>query len=191
MKAFDAVILAGGRGERLGGADKAAVVIDGVTLLERVVTAAGDADRVVCVGPERDTSRPVRWTREQPPGGGPVAALAAGFELVEEPIVVVLAVDLPFVTPDVVTSLVDRLGDAVSALAADSAGIHQPLLAAYRTEALRGRLRSLGDPGGASMKSLVAGLDHVTIPAPDATQDVDTQADLERVRAKLDPLGNR
>ena len=180
MTAFDAAILAGGRGERLGGVDKAAVVIDGVTLLDRVVGAVNDASRVICVGPERDTSRPVLWTRERPPGGGPVAALAAGLELVEEPAVVVLAVDLPLVTRDAVSSLVENLIDAEAALATDGEGRHQPLLAAYRTEALRARLTSLGDPAGASMKALIDGLDRVTVPAPDASQDVDTAADLER-----------
>lgn len=198
MTAFDAMILAGGRGERLGGMDKAAVVIDGVTLLDRVVTAASGATRVICVGPERDTSRPerdaprpVRWTREHPPGGGPVAALASGLELVEAPVVVVLAVDLPFVTSDLVGSLVERCTRADAAMAVDGAGIHQPLLAAYRTEALRGRLHSLGDPAGASMKDLIEGLDHANIPAPAEARDIDTPADLERERAKLDPSGNR
>ena len=188
---FDAVILAGGSGGRLGGVDKAALVVDGVTLLDRVVSAVDGATQVICVGPERHTSQPVLWTRERPPGGGPVAALDAGLELVEAPVVVVLAVDLPFVTPDVVSSLVERLGEAEAALAADDAGIHQPLLAVYRTEALRGRLRSLGDPAGASMKDLIAGLDRATILAPVASQDVDTPDDLDLVRAKLDRSRNR
>lgn len=179
MTAFDAVILAGGRGERLGGVDKAAVVIDGVTLLDRVVAAAAEATQVICVGPEHDTSRPVRWTREHPPGGGPVAALAAGLALVEAPVVVVLAVDLPLVTIELVSSLVEGCAGADVALAEDDAGIHQPLLAAYRTGTLRARVRSLGDPAGASMNSLIAGLDRVTIPAPNASQDVDTREELE------------
>lgn len=196
MTAFDAVILAGGRGERLGGIDKATVVIDGVTLLDRVVTAASDANRVICVGPERDTSRPVLWTREQPPGGGPVAALAVGLELVVAPVVVVLPVDLPFVTPDVVSSVVRPLEDASSApataaMAEDAGGIHQPLLAAYRTETLRARMGSLGDPTGASMKDLMAGLDRVIVPAPDASQDIDTLEDLDLARARLDRSRNR
>jgi molybdopterin-guanine dinucleotide biosynthesis protein A len=178
---FDAVILAGGRGERLEGVDKAAVVVDGITLLDRVVAAAAEATQVICVGPERETSRPVHWTREQPPGGGPVSALAAGLELVEAPVVVVLAVDLPFVTSDLVSSLVEGCSSADATLAEDGAGIHQPLLAAYRLEALRGRLQSLGDPAGESMKNLIERLDHVTLKAPGAAQDVDSPEDIDRL----------
>lgn len=186
MTVFDAVILAGGRGERLGGVDKAAVAVDGVTLLGRVVAAVDGATQVICVGPERhasrsvgDTPRTVRWAREQPPGGGPVAALAAALELVEAPVVVVLAVDLPFVTSNLVSSLIERCTEADAALAEDGAGINQPLLAAYRTEALRARVRSLGDPAGVSMQELIVGLDRVTIPAPDESRDLDTPEDLE------------
>ena len=80
--AVDLVVLAGGRGERLGGADKAALLVDGRTLLERVL----DVDlggRVVVVG---DTPVPdgVHRTLEDPPGGGPVAGIAAGLDLLDD-----------------------------------------------------------------------------------------------------------
>lgn len=191
MTSFDAVILAGGSGERLGGIDKASIKVGDTTLLDRVVAATSDANRVVCVGPERATVHPVLWTREEPLGGGPAAALAAGLALVESPSVVVLAVDLPFVTQDVVSSLVERLVDAEAALAADKEGIHQPLLAAYRTETLRARVSSLGNLAGASMNDLIDGFDRVTIPAPVVSQDLDTPEDLERMRAKIGPSRNR
>ena len=48
MLILDAVILMGGRAERLGGAAKGDLRVDGRTLLERVVAAADVArDRVV------------------------------------------------------------------------------------------------------------------------------------------------
>jgi molybdopterin-guanine dinucleotide biosynthesis protein A len=56
-----AVVLAGGTGARLGGVDKAALEVDGVTLLERTLTATMAATEVVVVGPEVPTSRPVTW----------------------------------------------------------------------------------------------------------------------------------
>ena len=42
-----AVILAGGRGERLGGAVKANIEIGGVRLIERVVRAVGEASPIL------------------------------------------------------------------------------------------------------------------------------------------------
>jgi molybdopterin-guanine dinucleotide biosynthesis protein A len=75
---FDAVILAGGSGRRLGGVDKGALVVAGLPLLDRVLLASAAARRTVVVGEPRPTVRSVVWTREDPPGGGPLAGLAAG-----------------------------------------------------------------------------------------------------------------
>ena len=50
---MDAVVLAGGRGSRLGGVDKAGIVLNGERLVDRAVAAAraNGAERVVIVGP--------------------------------------------------------------------------------------------------------------------------------------------
>ena len=74
----DLVVLAGGRGTRMGGRDKASIELGGRTLLERVLTA-DLGGRVVVVG---ETAVPdgVRRTVEDPPGGGPVAGIGAGLD---------------------------------------------------------------------------------------------------------------
>ncbi|MEE4545309.1 NTP transferase domain-containing protein [Streptomyces sp. V4-01] len=77
-RSYDAVVLAGGAARRLGGADKPALPVGGRMLLDRVLAACPGARATVVVGPRRPTSRPVRWTREDPAGGGPLPALAAG-----------------------------------------------------------------------------------------------------------------
>ncbi|MDF4251785.1 DUF6457 domain-containing protein [Streptomyces sp. WMMB303] len=77
---YTALVLAGGGARRLGGADKPAVTVGGRTLLDRVLAACGDATATVVVGPRRPTCRPVLWAREEPPGGGPLAALQAGLD---------------------------------------------------------------------------------------------------------------
>ena len=111
--AFDAVVLAGGRGTRLGGTDKPGLIVGGQTLLGAVVSAvtSAGADRIVVVGPERPGRRAgrVRYAREDPPGRGPVAALACGLEQVSAPVVVLLAADLPFLRPAHVTRLLTAL----------------------------------------------------------------------------------
>ncbi|GGY42406.1 molybdenum cofactor guanylyltransferase [Streptomyces omiyaensis] len=76
--AFDAVVLAGGAARRLGGVDKPGVRVGGRALLDRVLAACAGARATVVVGDPRPTVRPVRWTREERIGSGPVAALDAG-----------------------------------------------------------------------------------------------------------------
>ncbi|MDY7543501.1 MULTISPECIES: molybdenum cofactor guanylyltransferase [unclassified Cryobacterium] len=81
---IDLIVLAGGRGSRLGGAVKPAVEVAGRTLLSRVLDARTLARRVVIVGPAsaRSAAGPeatgALWALEDPPFGGPVAGIAAG-----------------------------------------------------------------------------------------------------------------
>ncbi|WP_341924469.1 NTP transferase domain-containing protein [Nocardioides psychrotolerans] len=101
LSSFSAVVLAGGRGARLGGVDKASVELGGRTLLARAIDAVIDATEVVVVGESVPTERPVTFTVESPQYGGPVAALLTGRDalLRSTPWLAVLAVDMPRVGP--------------------------------------------------------------------------------------------
>lgn len=189
MPSYDAVVLAGGRGSRLGGVDKPALVVAGRSLLDRVLDALPGAGTVVAVGPARPTARPVRWHREDPPGGGPVAALAAALPAVSTEVVVVLAADLPALgaaVPRLVAALAGSGPAYDGVVLVDGEGRRQPLLAAYRTAALREALARVGRVEGASMRRLVAGLSLAELgDAEGAALDVDTPADVARAEARL------
>ncbi len=82
---FDAVILAGGRSARLSGVPKAGLLVDGSTLLELALDAAGGAGRTVVVGPDPGTLPDgVLNCREEPAFAGPAAAIAAGLSALAE-----------------------------------------------------------------------------------------------------------
>jgi molybdopterin-guanine dinucleotide biosynthesis protein A len=110
MEPFDAIVLAGGAGRRLGGVDKATIDIASRQLLDRALDAVSSAQHVVVVGPARTLPVHIAQVSETPPGGGPVAAVAAGLARLESPVVVVLACDMPFVSAEVVDRLVGALG---------------------------------------------------------------------------------
>ncbi|MFC4003434.1 molybdenum cofactor guanylyltransferase [Prauserella oleivorans] len=171
------IVLAGGAARRLGGVDKPLLEIAGTTLLERAVTALRAADPVVVVGPRREGISGVRWTREDPPRSGPVAALAAGLRLVEQPLVAVLAADLRGVGAGTVDRLRAALGDADGAVLTDEAGRRQWLIGIWRTTRLRAALPA--DPVGASLHRTLSGLSIVDVPAlPGEASDIDTPEDL-------------
>ncbi|MFK8912770.1 molybdenum cofactor guanylyltransferase, partial [Streptomyces sp. YS-3] len=136
---YDAIVLAGGAARRLGGADKPGVLVGGRALLDRVLAACAGAGTTVVVGEPRTTTRPVRWTREEPAGGGPLAALDAGLRQTTAPLVLALSADLPFLGAPTVTALLDALvaGGHEGVLCVDDGGREQPLVAAYRAEPLR------------------------------------------------------
>src|SRR3954468_12670644 len=107
-RGLGAVILTGGTATRMGGADKASIELGGRTLLERALAATASAADVVVVGEPVPTSRQVTWAREDPPGGGPAAALLAGVAACTLPPerVSVLGVDMAEVTSATVERLV-------------------------------------------------------------------------------------
>jgi molybdopterin-guanine dinucleotide biosynthesis protein A len=183
---FDAVVPAGGRGSRLGGADKALVEIGSTTLLERALTAAASASQTIIVGPERPVSRRALFTREHPAGGGPVHALAAGLALVRAERTVVLAADLPFASGATIERLLDGIGNRDGAVAVDAAGRAQFLLAAYRTEPLREAIKGMRSTVDAAMRELVAGMDLARVLDAAAAFDCDTWDDVAAARAALE-----
>ncbi len=208
---YDAVVLAGGAARRLGGADKPSLTVGDTTLLDRVLAACAAARRAVVVGPRRPTGRPVTWAREDPPGGGPLPALAAGVAAVTADVVVVLAADLPFLTPEVVRVLVAACtepepgtrpaeggegGPRDGAVLVDADRRDQPLAGAYRTESLRRELGLLhaehGTLAGLPLRLLTAELGLRRVPDPaGAAFDCDTWEDLSAARARMGDDGSR
>jgi len=179
---FDAVVLAGGDARRLGGVDKAAIEIGDTSLLERALGAVGGAQQVIVVGPHRSTSAAVQWTYETPAGGGPLRATGAGLQLVHSDVVVVLAVDYPFVTSGVVAALVRAAASRDGAALEDAGGIMHYVVGAYQTNVLRAAIDAQrGDD--ASMRGLFATLDVAAVRNERAGLDIDTPEDLERARA--------
>jgi molybdopterin-guanine dinucleotide biosynthesis protein A len=168
MERFGALILAGGNARRLGGVHKPGLCIDGTSLLERVLAAAADADFRIVVGPPQPVPPGTLLVREDPPGGGPVAALAAGLDSFVHDVgpttvgwIAVLAGDLPFLT----AATLQRLRETASAKKADGAvlvdadGREQYLAGVYRIEALRSALAAVGDPRGVAVRRVISGLD--------------------------------
>jgi molybdenum cofactor guanylyltransferase len=183
---YSAVVLAGGRAARLGGQHKPQLEVGGRSMLAAVLAATTDAADRIVVGPPQPVPAGVRVVREQPPGGGPVAALRAGLAEVGTGVVAVLAADLPFLTAELVGLLRESLaGDGV--LVVDDAGRDQLLLGVWRTAALRTALPVAGGP--TSMRRVLAPLvvqrlrPAVADGVPPPWTDCDTPADLARARA--------
>ncbi len=188
------MILAGGAARRLGGVDKPALRVGGRALLDRVLDACRGAGRTVVVGPRRPTVRPVRWAREEPPGGGPVAAVDAGVRQTTAPVVLVLSADLPFLTPETVETLLTGLRGAEGAVLVDPDGREQPLVAAYRAEPLRREIALLatehGGLGGLPLRLLVSELALARLQHLTASFDCDTWEDITTARARIREHGH-
>ncbi|PWU50530.1 bifunctional protein IspD/ispF [Micromonospora globispora] len=177
----------------MGGVDKPARPVGGRPMLHRVLAAVADAEPRIVVGPADAVPEGVWVTREDPSGGGPAAATAAGLALLDPgtTTVALLAGDLPLLTAEAVADLLRQLSgspaDGVCYL--DDDGRRQQLCGVWRVAALRGALdRLAGERGGtldgASMRALLAGLTVREVAwagtGPPPWLDCDTDEDVRR-----------
>jgi molybdopterin-guanine dinucleotide biosynthesis protein A len=175
---YEVVVAAGGRSRRFG-SDKL------VLLLDRTLASLPDDASVVCVGPQRPVARPsVRWTVEDPPGGGPLSAAAAGLAATAAPVLVLVGGDMPLVglaVPALVAAVERAPGTSAAAVLVDTAGQDQPLASAWRRAALAarlGELASVAPLAGRPLRLLLEGMPTVRVPDEwGAAHDVDVPAD--------------
>lgn len=162
-----AVILAGGRGEQLGGAVKANIEIGGVRLIERVVRAVGEAlpilvarggfsdgelalpkgtiavpDTEGLAGPLAGVAGAIRWLAGQK--GAPTFLLS-------------VAVDTPFFPADFLAKALQTIGEN-DAVVARFAGQDYPTNALWRVSAVAGPAMR-----ATSLKGLLAQLQTVPL----------------------------
>lgn len=203
---YDAVILAGGRAARLGGLDKPAEPIGGRSLIERVAGAVLGARKLVVVGPRRSAvgRQDAVFVMEDPPGGGPVAALRAGLPLVTAEWVALLAADLPFLAAGHVSALFKAAATGpaeiprdvarapeqappAGAVLVDDADREQWLTGVWRTQVLR---EALAGYAGRSLYGLLGPLRPVRLFLPPDGDgcapwfDCDTMDDLGSARER-------
>lgn len=194
---LDALVLAGGAGRRLGGTDKCSVEIAGRTLLAWALNSVAAAGSVVVVGPDRGLPAPLLQAREEPSGGGPVAAIAAGVRRLQSQrpeaaparSTVVVACDMPRVGRAAVERLVTALASpgAQAAVYVEGDGRQQHFPAAFAAGALEEALAGLGEPAGAAVRDLLSRLTVVGVPAdPGLTADCDTWDDVARARLAME-----
>jgi molybdopterin-guanine dinucleotide biosynthesis protein A len=143
----DAAILAGGRGTRLGGVDKALLEIGGAAILDRQLAAIrGAVDRVAVVAPDPGALARAGVEPVIDPGAGPLAALVCALEWCATDRLVVIAGDLPFADAAAIELLEGRAGDA-DLVAPVIGGVIQVLFALYRVAAVIAPARELADAG--------------------------------------------
>lgn len=181
------ILLTGGSSRRMG-SDKASLEFGGDTLLTFHLKQIPSEFPVVVVGESIDTWPNVTCTREDPPGAGPVAAIASGLEHVTTPMVLILAVDTPFALPQLLRL---ELGPGSPALIPrDTSGKAQYLAGLYRSDSLRRALGQLGTPDNKSMRELTSHLESIDYYelGPENAQDfldLDTPENLATARALL------
>ena len=125
-----ALILAGGDSRRMG-QDKAALVLEGKTLLESVTaTMQAVFPRVIVSVRQLRTGVDVPQVRDEQAASGPLAGLAAGMKSATTPWIFAVACDMPFIQPAVIEYLAGQRA-GYQAVVPMVRGFPQPLAAFY------------------------------------------------------------
>jgi molybdopterin-guanine dinucleotide biosynthesis protein A len=169
MEDLSASILAGGKSTRMG-TDKALVLLDGRTLLSRMLDLARQLTSNVHIIGDPGKFAPFSSTIEDIfPGCGPLGGIHAALRSSLTDLNVILAVDVPFVSLTLLDYLISRATSSdANVTVARAAGGFQPLCAVYR--------RSFADAAENALRARHYKLD--TLFAPTTTQVIE-EAELE------------
>jgi molybdopterin-guanine dinucleotide biosynthesis protein A len=173
VPAVSGLILAGGEGRRMGGADKGMQLLRGRPLIEWVIERLGPQVRELLISANGSAyggyGYPVladELSEKDGSRAGPLAGLHAGMNAATQPFVATAPCDAPFVPPDLVKRLHDALQGASSDVAvAKIGGRLQPVFVLARRESratLEKYLRQSGrraDGWYASLKSVEVAFD--------------------------------
>ena len=147
---FTVALLLGGDARRLP--DKLTRPLGTSSLMERAVAFARSLGPLVLLGREDQRAESARYEvpflADARPHGGPLPALVGAFEALERPWVLVLAADLPALTPEVPRRLLAQRAPGIEAVVPRHSEGIEPLCALYeRSAALRAAAASSANEG--------------------------------------------
>ncbi len=188
-----AVILAGGDGTRLGGADKALLRLGAQTLLDIVLAALGPQAARIAISAQGDAARFNQWGLDVLEDGawagrGPLAGVLAGLIWAQAQggaYLITVPVDTPFIPADLATRFAGKSGGR--AAVACSAGRVHHLVACWPVaciSALQSFLRS----GESRVRHFTEGLDMTPVTwdtQPDPFGNINTPDDLAAALQRL------
>ena len=177
-RSLTGVLLVGGKSRRFG-APKALARLDEETLAERAWRVLGEvADERIAVGKDADSlALPFPVRDDETNVRAPLAGLVAGLAAARHELCVVLPVDCPLVTPELLRALAAACGDADAAVPQTG-----PLPGAYRRSALATLGRRLAE-GRLALRDALDELDARTVEVdPALLANVNTAEELAALR---------
>jgi molybdopterin-guanine dinucleotide biosynthesis protein A len=140
------LVLCGGAGTRMG-RDKALIEVDGVPLAAVVASRLRSAaDPVFLASGEPGRLRHLGHPEvaDDPGGIGPLGGLLGGLAASPHPLMAVVGVDMPFVSPELLMLMAGLRGEEDAVVPVTPSGV-EPLHAVYATTAVDGLRRALAE----------------------------------------------
>jgi molybdopterin-guanine dinucleotide biosynthesis protein A len=177
------LLLAGGLGTRLNGREKALMIFEGRTLLERTLEILDTVSDEVIVS-LRDESqlrhfsiylRDRKVVLDSIRDAGPLAGMLAGFEQACTDCVFVVACDMPFINSGLIDMMFDMVGEHDALIPVSQYGIKEPLHAVYRRETMLEAIEASLELGDRSILAPVSSLNDVIYMDADIIRSIDKE----------------
>lgn len=198
------VILAGGRSTRFDGGDKALADLAGTPMVRRVADRLADVvDELVVncrseqvhpiVQAMEDYPRELRVAEDPEPDLGPVGGIRTGLRAVRSTYALVVACDMPFVSPALALHLFERADGHDAAVPRLDDGWYQTTQAVYRAAAMADACEDALGRGVYKITEPLFALDFVVVEESevleyaslDTFENVNTRGELDAAAAKL------
>jgi molybdopterin-guanine dinucleotide biosynthesis protein A len=146
MDQIEAFILAGGASSRMG-TDKSQLLIDQQTLVERITATLLEITDLISIVGKPPTASQLPTVQDVYPHWGALGGLHAALTACQHEWAIVVACDLPYVTPALFAHLATLRMDHEAVVPVQNDGRAQPLAALYRIEPCRQRATELIEAG--------------------------------------------
>lgn len=187
------VVLAGGYSTRFGEDDKAVAPLGGTPMIRRVVESILEVTDRVVINCREDQHEVIRealadceeradctleYAFDPQTDRGPAAGIVTGLKTIEREYAAVVACDMPFVSPRLLSVLATRAAGRDGAVVKLSDGWYQPTQAVYRGEPMRQACEAVLEAGDGRILSAIKLIDCVILDEDDLVVD-DEQISLE------------
>ncbi len=161
---YTALILAGGRGKRMGYQEKALIDINGKPLISYVIDSLKNVVDNIIIS-VRDTAQArlfnmdYRFVYDSYKNIGPLAGILSGLEACEDEYCFICACDMPFINEEVVKMLFRKCSNYEAAIPRWENGFLEPLHAVYKCKPMIRETKKAIESGETAILSPIFKLD--------------------------------
>lgn len=168
MRETAGFILAGGKSRRMG-ENKAFLLLEGKTFLERVQEALAEFDQIYLSVDRREAYEHTGLTlvADRYPDRGPIGGICTGLLLCPEPALFVAACDMPYLDQNTVEILLNAYQREGKTVVAKTGKRIHPLLGVYPREVLP-VMKEMVEKGACRMMDFLDRVDHTAVEIGDA-----------------------
>jgi molybdenum cofactor guanylyltransferase len=186
------VILAGGSNKRFGGITKANVVIDGETIISKIISTISDlfVEIIIVTNKPEEFQEFIQYkiVEDQYLKAGPLGGIHAALKASSEDVIFVFAVDMPFLDKEIISDQINEFNKIqYDVLIPEVDQFIEPLHAIYRKSVLNNLERFLSEGKSRAVRDFLneVNVGYLRMPRTEKTEiafvNINSPSDLDKI----------